>query len=253
MAIRPKWQNGILTYLDTSTLQTVYVMAPVIFQDHFLGNTVNKYAAGENTTAIWKTTETNLNTAIGVLANTPNGIAQITLDNDDNAEVGALYFGDQLCFSMKQGLVFETRMTFHVLPTTGTETVQAVFGLASAHNTTPDSIATNAWFRVESAAKTALLWETDDGNTDDDDNAAGITLVADTYHVYKIDCTNLATGIKFYVDGNLVGTSTDMNTNLTTAEAKVQPYFGLSKAVAANNTGTGTMYIDYVLCYQRLA
>ena len=108
----------------------------------------------------------------GLIDDAVNGVMGLGLDNTDEVQIAAMHFGDNLCLSMAQGLVFETRLAFHVLPTTGTETVQAVFGLASAHNTTLDSIATNAWFRVESAANTALLWETDNGDTDDDDNDA---------------------------------------------------------------------------------
>ncbi|MFA5715290.1 MAG: hypothetical protein WC998_06100, partial [Candidatus Paceibacterota bacterium] len=117
-----------------------------------------------------------------------------------------------------------------------------------AHNTTLDSIATNAWFRVVSTAQTALLWETDNGDTDDDDNDASTVLVAETYHVYRIDCTSTS-AVKFYVDDVLVGTS-DMSTTLSASEAKVQPYFNVSKAKSSANTGTGTMYIDYVKIFQ---
>lgn len=245
---KSRWIGGKLCFYDG--LETVKPVSPILFYDDFVGAYLSKYVANENTTAPWKTVETNLNTGIALVANEVNGVAGIILDSDDNAEVGCLHFGDQLCFSMKQGLIFETRLAFNVLPLTGTETVQAVFGLASAHNTTPDSVATNAWFRVESAANTALLWETDDGNTDDDDNDASTVLVADTYHIYRIDCRDLANGIKFLVDGTVVGTSGDMNTNLTSSEAKVQPYFCMSKAKAAANTGTGTMYVDYVRVWQ---
>lgn len=235
-----KFSNGKQVFYDGSTGETIHPMYAVVAKDDFLGEAYN--------TTFWGTTETNLNTAIGLVDDEVNGVLQLTLDSDDNAEVAALHFSDNLCLNMAQGLVFETRLAFHVLPTTGTEHVQAVFGLASAHNTTLDSIATNAWFRVESTAQTALLWETDNGDTDDNDNDAGTVLVADTYHIYRIDCTNTA-AVKFYVDDTLVGTS-DMSTTLSAAEAKVQPYFNLSKAVSANNTGTGTMYIDYVKVFQ---
>jgi hypothetical protein len=244
-----KWKANRLLYYDSTSGEIIKPVAPIVFYDDFLGNALNKYVANENTTAVWKTTETNLNTGIALVANEGNGVAAIIVDADNNAEVGALYWGDQLGLNMDRGLIFETRLTFHVLPTTGTEHVHAVFGLASAHNTTPDDIATNCWFRVESTAQTALLWETDDGNTDDDDNSASTTLVADTYHIYTIDCTSLA-AVKFYVDGTLVGTSVDMSTNLTASEAKVQPYFNICKEVSSANTGTGTMYIDYVRCWQ---
>ena len=61
-------------------------------------------------------------------------------------------------------------------------------------------------------------------------------LVADTYHVYRIDCTDTS-AVKFYVDDTLVGTS-DMSTTLSAAEAKVQPYFNVSKAKSWPTAGT---------------
>jgi hypothetical protein len=250
MAIRGKYIHGIPMVIDVASNEHIAPMAPVVFQDDFLGAALQKYVTGENTTALWKTTETNLNTGIALVDDAVNGVAAIILDVDDNAEVGALHFGDNLCLSLLQGLVMEFRATFHVLPTTGTEDVQAVMGLASAHNTDLDTIGTNAWFRVESAAQTALLWEADNpGGTDDDDNAAGVTLVADTYNVYRIDATDNA-AVKFYVDGNLVGTA-DMSTSMSTADALVQPYFNVSKAVSSNNTGTGTLYVDYVRVWMK--
>lgn len=249
MGVKAKWLSGNLVYYNG--LHHVLPVAPVVFHEHFLGAYLEKYVANENTTARWKTTETT--GAVALVANAVNGIASAAITNADSAQVAALHFGDQLCFSLKQGLIWEARLALHTLPTTGTETVQAVWGLASAHNTDLDAVATNVWFRVESAAQTALLWETDDGNTDDDDNAAGVTMVADAYKIYRIDCRDLVNGVKFYVDGALVGTSGDFLTNLTDAEAKVQPYFNVSKAKAVANTGTGEIYLDYVTVWQNLS
>jgi hypothetical protein len=246
MSTKFQWKSGKGSFYDGN--ETVKPLSPCVFADDFLGYKLAKYVANENTTAPWAAVETT--GSVALVANTANGIVSAAITNADSAQVAALYFGDQLCFSMKYGLIFETRLTFNVLPTTGTEYVHAVFGLASATNATLDSIATNAWFRVVSDAQTALLWETDDGNTDDDDNAAGITLVAGTYHIYRIDCRDLVNGVKFYVDNALVGTSGDMLTNLTDAEALVQPYFNVMKAKSSANTGTGTMYIDYVRVWQ---
>lgn len=250
MTVKCDWNwkgTGHQVFYDLVSHEMLAGSFPVQFADDFLGAHLQKYTSGENTTSPWQTVETNLNTAIGLVTDEVNGVVQLTLDSDDNAEVACLHFGDNECLSIAQGLIFETRLTFHVLPTTGTETVQAVFGVAGQHNTTPDSVDVHAWFRVESAAQTALLWETDDNTTNDDDNAAGVTLVADTYHVFRIDCTSVS-AVKFYVDDVLVGTA-DMS-DLTTALAKVQPYFCLSKAKSVANTGTGTLYIDYVKAWQ---
>jgi len=212
----------------------------VVLYEDFLGEAYN--------TAFWGTTETALNAAIALSADVANGALAMVLDSDNNSEIAALHFGDNECLRIDQGLIFEARLTLSVLPLTGTETVQAVWGVAGAHNATLDTIDCNAWFRVESAANTALLWETDDNVTNDDDNDAGITLVAGTYNVYKIDMTDTS-AVKFYVDDVLVGTGS--MAGLTAAIGDVQPYFNVSKVKSAGNTGTGTMLIDYVKIYQQ--
>jgi hypothetical protein len=237
-----KFSHGRQVFFDGSNGETILPMYPVVINDDFLGEAYN--------TTFWGTTETASGGTLvkGLIDDATNGVMGIGLSNTDEVQIAALHFGDNLCLSMAQGLVFETRLAFNVLPTTGTEYVNAVFGLASAHNATLDSIATNAWFRVVSTAQTALLWETDNGDTDDDDNDASTVLVADVYRVYRIDCTNTA-AVKFYVDDVLVGTS-DMSTTLSASEAKVQPYFNVSKTKSSANTGTGTLYIDYVKVFQ---
>ena len=227
-----------------------FSLAPISkidFFDDFLGAYLQKYTTLENTTSLWKTVETALNAAIGVVAGGTNGIVQITLDSDDNAEVGVLHWGDNESLLIGQGLIFEARVSWPVLPLTGTETVQSVVGLAGAHNADLDTVDVNAWFRIESGANTTLLWETDDDITNDDDNSTGITLVAGTYYTLKIDASD-KNNVMFYVDGVLVGTGS--MAGITGTTGKVQPYFNVSKAVSANNTGTGTMYIDYVRILQ---
>jgi hypothetical protein len=131
-------------------------------------------------TTFWGTTETNLNTAIALDQDGIGGILEIIVDADDNAEIGAVHFSDNESMYLEKGLIFEARVSWPVLPLTGTETVQTVVGMAGAHNASLDTIDCNAWFRIESAANTALLWETDDNVTNDDDNDASTVLVAGT-------------------------------------------------------------------------
>ena len=218
----------------------------VIFEDDFLGYKFNQYIAGENTTAPWVTVETDINLAPLLVADTANGVVQLTLDSDDVTQQAVIYWGDQLSLSPTQGLIFECRAAFPVLPTSGGgENTWTVFGLASATNgagDNVDTIAVNAWFRVESDTQTTLLYESDDTSTDDNDNiVSGVTLAPNVYHIFRIDMTNLAT-VGFYVDNVLKGT-TDMSA-LTTET--VQPYFCVQKIKAAANTGVGTLHVDLV-------
>ncbi|KKK50902.1 hypothetical protein LCGC14_3120370, partial [marine sediment metagenome] len=131
--------SGRQVFFDAATYETIHANYPISFSDDFLGYSLQKYVAGENTTAPWRTVETSLNTGIGLKADEINGVVNLIVDSDDNAEVAVLHWGDQESLSIERGLIFEARVAFSVLPTTGTETVQAVWGLAGAHNTTPDS------------------------------------------------------------------------------------------------------------------
>lgn len=229
--------------VETEPLDHFVRRSKVDFFDDFLGLHLKKAIAAENTTAQWSTVETDINLAPENVADATNGVVQLTLDSDDIAQVACLYFGDSEQFLIGQGLVFEARVALAVLPTTGTEEVEAAWGLAGEHNADLDTVDVNAWFRCESPTETVLLWETDDAVTNDDDNTAGVTLVAGTYHTYKIDASD-DSAVQFYVDGVFIAES-DMS-GLTSTTAKVQPYFQLSKAKSAANTGVATMYIDYV-------
>jgi len=242
------WKNtGYPVIYDKSTAESVVPMFPIVFYDDFLGADTAIPAGGSEESGCKWATKIVANGTVAKEADAIGGVMALALTNADEAQGAGLYWGDQESLSLEKGLIFEARVTFSVLPTTGTETVQAVFGLAGAYNVTPDTIDCNAWFRVESAAKTALLWETDDNVTNDDDNDASTVLVAGTYNIYRIDATDTS-AVKFYVDGVLVGTGS--MAGLTGAVGNVQPYFMVSKAKTTAQTGTGTMKIDYVRIFQ---
>lgn len=247
MSTKARWKSGKAEFYDG--YETVKPLSPVVLEDDFLGSKADIYAASTNAGARWTTVETSLDTAIALVDDATNGIVALGVGATDRTELAALYNGDNLQFSLKNGLMMEFRGTFSVLPTTADSTVTtAVLGLASAHNGTADSVATNVWFRLDGSG--ALKWESDDGNTDDDDNATTKTLVATTHNIFRIDARSLASGIKFYVDSSLMGTTGDFNTNLTASEAKVQPYFRVSKVKGGKNVNTGTFQLDYVKVWQ---
>lgn len=257
MSTKYKFLNGQSTAFNTALPSEITpVGAPVYFYDDFLGAYFQKYAANENTVAPWVTTETNLNTPIGLVADGVNGVVQITIDADDNAEVGYIGWNGQEALSMNQGLVWEARIAVHTLPTAdGAETTDLLWGLSGAYNADPDAVDVNAWFRMvgTAAGSTAVVWETDDNVTNDDDNAiSGLTIVADEYHIYRIECTGTVAGddqkATFYVDGSPVGTGT--MAGLTAATGLVQPVLWGLKTKTVKNVSVGAIYCDYVKCWQ---
>jgi hypothetical protein len=242
---KARWRYNAPDFYENTTQETISRQVPVQFCDDFLGKYLNKYVAADNSAGIWTVTETNINTTAGITANEPNGILCMQLDADNNAEVCCVDFGDQLCFDLKSGLVFEARVNLGVLPSAAG--VIAAWGLGSARNNTHDTVATNCWFRAE--ANGAILWETDGGGTDDDDdNATGVTVVNTDWKVYRIEVVQTAADtatVYFYIDGALVGTGGF--TALTDAEAKVQPTFQIVKGAGE---AVGTMNVDYVKVWQ---
>ena len=244
---RAKFDNHTLGYQYGN--ETVMRLSPVQFFEDFIGANngagfPGEYIAAENTTAIWRTVETNLNTAIAVVDDAANGIVRVIADADNNAEQGLLYFADNLQFRLNQGLIFECRAALFALPTTvAGQGVFVTLGLGSATNADPDAVAVNIWFRLQGTAD--ILWETDDNvAVDDDDNDTGLNASAGVYYIFRIDCTDWTTP-KFYIDGALVGTG-----NMAALAApSVQPCLQAGKLGAAT-TSLGTLDIDYVRIWQ---
>lgn len=198
------WQNtGFPVIYDKATAESLIPMFPIVFEDDFLGSDIAFPATGTAEAGSKWSMLIVANAVVGKVADGLNGIASLALTNADEAQIAVLDWNDQESLSLNQGLIFETRLCFSVLPLTGTTIVSAVFGLAGAHNADLDTIDCSAWFRVESGANTVLLWEVDDNtaNNDDDNICAGITLVANVYHIFRIDATDIA-AVKFYVDGH---------------------------------------------------
>ena len=91
----------------------------------------------------------------------------------------------------------------------------------------------------------AINAEKDDAVADTP-GATGVTAVASTYNIFRIDATT-QTNIKFYIDGARVAGSTTFSSASNTANSKCQPYFACDKT---SNAATATMLIDYVKIWQ---
>ncbi len=169
------------------------------------------------------------------VANTVNGMYRLLHDSQSEAQKLTLYWADSLHIDITKQPIFEARLKINFAGATFSADQRIVIGLATARNATLDSIATNAWFRIE-GANLDILWETDDTVTDDDDNDSGIDIVDNTYTVFKIDASDL-TQVKFYVDGVLAGTGAMSST------ATVQPYIEIQRDAG---TELESVDIDYV-------
>lgn len=136
---------------------------------------------------------------VGPVANVANGPLIIQLNAAADAQVAGVDLGDQVIIPGTKGATFACWIT----PSAFTTAQRAVIGLASAYNATFNSVALNAWFRLE--ASLVLLAETDDATTDRDAQSTGKTLVAATPVLLRIDMRDIG-AVKFHVDERKVAT-----------------------------------------------
>lgn len=167
------------------------------------------------------------------------GAARLTLASNSEAENVCLFMNDVLPFDLRQLL----RVDF-IAQVSGVDSATTiVFGVGSARNDTPDSVATNAWFRIEGSASTsALVVETDDGTTDNDDRATGQTL-SNSYKKCSIDFSQGISDVRFFIDGERVAASTTFSMASATAGQNVQLMAQVQKA---SGTGVASLTIARV-------
>jgi galactose mutarotase-like enzyme len=116
-----------------------------------------------------------------------------------------------------------------------------VFGLGSARDDTPDSVTAHAWFRMEGANSTTLVYaESDDGTRDVNDISTGVTL-GTTFKRFVIDFTGGKSDVKFYIDGQRVCASQTFD--MSAYSSGLQPIFQLQKAA---NTNADSFVCDYI-------
>jgi len=235
MSTKAVYDNQILNFYESTSLERVAPLAPLVWYEDFLGSNGLKVATNG---ALWTVKDTGDATEADV-ADEVNGVVALTLAATSEKEEAGIYWGDQRTLKAGQGLFFEARVCVSVTPTLVAE---ASWGLASDYVEGIDNVASHATFKVDGS--TAVVCESDDGSADRDDIATGVTAGTTDWRIYRIDATD-ASDVKFYIDGNRVASST---TFLVTGATLLQPYFYAYKASGA---GLGTVKIDYVRVWQK--
>lgn len=114
-------------------------------------------------------------------ASVSGGPMELALTSASQAQIVTFYMGDILPFDIDDLI----RVSFLAKISDELDaSVNAVLGLAGAQNDDPDAVAANAWFKL--GGSNSLLCESDDGTTDNDDKATGLTLGA-SYKRLAID------------------------------------------------------------------
>ena len=205
------------------------------YVDDFVGTSVT-FPTSANIGTPWLTAVTGAAPPTHVRA---GSLATLTLTNASQAQILSLHHGDSLAFDIDDLMSLEMRVELGAA--TFTSGSIFCFGLASARNDTADSVAANAWFRMEGANSTTQVYvETDDGTRDNDDIATGVTL-GTSFKKFYIDFTGGKSNVKFYIDGQQVARSRTFD--MSGYSSGLQPFFQLQKA---SNTNADVAIIDYV-------
>ncbi|MFQ5471303.1 MAG: hypothetical protein ACE5FA_00265 [Dehalococcoidia bacterium] len=233
----------MLRYLDPATGETLRVEAPIFFKEDFLGDNVVT-----DGTLRWLFTETSPAGGPGTIAIVDDGLGGqvlMSIASASNEQASArIDFGDNLQFDPSKGLFFEARVALSKAASVYAAT-DVLIGLASAHNIAADSIVSHVWFRLVDGYD--LMFETDDGTLDDDDNDLGVDVAEDTFNVLTFDATDLSR-IKVYVDGvRKPDGNTTFNASALTASEKLQPYIAVNRR---SGTLLPDLLVDSVLVAQ---
>jgi hypothetical protein len=225
---------------DAATSETIVRFAAAMLDEDFTGPGHVFPAAGSPSVGypwVKKTVLSAGTPTVAVLANSGGGIARLALDATSEKQEATLYANDSLNWDMTKSAIFEARVANHVLPSAAA--VEIVFGLQSVWIDGPDNASFYAEF--QQLASGAVNMRTKDGvNTIS--KASGVTLLADAFHIFRIDATD-PTNVRFFIDGAEVSTSGQLSFAATGASAILQPYFSVYKA---SGVGVGSLDIDMV-------
>lgn len=238
MSTKAKYGSTFLRYFESTTHESTRIIAPVYFEDDFIGaNTVVPAAGSSESGVAWvKKIVGAAPPTLAIKADAAGGQVECALTADSQKQNAELYMDDQRQFDISKGVIFEARISPSVLPTGNAE---AVIGLIGDWADGLDATTYSAFFTLDGSGE--IFCETDD-NVTDNSVTSGVTLVNTDWAVLRIEILDV-TNILFYVNGNRVAGSTTFGYAATGANAVLQPVAGVYKA---SGTGVGTLLIDYI-------
>lgn len=228
MSTKARYANGQIEYFESTTQERVLVTAPVVFFEDFLGKALN--------TSVWGTRDTGAATE-AYKAAAPNGVVELALDNTNEAQLAGLDWADFRPLAIANGLVFEAKYRFTVIPTTS---AIACIGLCGNHNAAVDTVAESIWFRHDFSG--LITVEADDTSHETSKVTTGKTLALNEWTIVRVDLTTPSDCL-FFVNGNRVASTTTFNFNQVTTLV-VQPVARIGKEGV--QTHVGTLELDYV-------
>lgn len=171
----------------------------------------------------------------------PAGVAQLLLDSaQTEVQNVCLSFGNILCWDINDRIVARFRVA------QGQATIDSAtsisFGLTGDRHDTIDSIAQHMLFRL--IGSNSVVCESDDGTTDLDDKATGISL-STTYREFVLDAQDL-TDVKFFGEdgsGRLIRLAKSVTFDMSAYSGALQPFFQIQKTSDSNGDA---FLIDYI-------
>lgn len=178
------------------------------------------------------------------IAGANGGGVELKFSVDAEVQNLCLYFGDKLAYDIDD--LIRAWFIVKTVATLDAATMLA-FGMAGARNDVLDSVAQHAWFRLE--ANNNVVVETDDGTTDLDDKATGLTL-NDAFRRFEINFSErvstqepptVSTGGKSHVgfyasnaQGSLRRVASGTRFNMSAYSDGLQPLLQIQKTADAN-------------------
>ncbi|SHJ70481.1 hypothetical protein SAMN05444159_1274 [Bradyrhizobium lablabi] len=245
MSTGSQFRNGIETFFEKNTFETVMPMSPLMFAEEFIGagHTAGIPAAGTPSAGypwVKKIVGAGLPT-VALAPNASGGQVQLALTATSEQQDAVLYWNDNLAIDVTKGTVWEARAALSVPPSAAG--VQMVMGLAAAWINGPDNNV--KYLEFGCTANNNLLLRSQDGVTQNSIAAsnAGSAITLDTnFHIFRFNCADV-TDIGFYFDGNRVNPTGSIAFAATGANAILQPYIAVYKTIS---TGLATLLVDKV-------
>lgn len=222
---------------DAATNETIVRYTAATLDEDFTGPGFSTLPTSATAGCAWikKTVQTGGTPSVAPVSNAGGGVIRLALDATSEKQEASLYAADVLNWDMTKSAIWEARISNHVVPSAAA--VEMVFGLHSVWIDGPDNASFYADF--QQLASGVVNMRTKDGvNTLS--NATGVTMVVDTFHIFRIDATD-PTNVRFFIDGAEVSTKGQMSFAATGASAILQPYVSVYKA---SGVGVGTIDLD---------
>lgn len=207
----------------------------VEFVDDFIGGETFATAGQGSPWAIADTSSAGTPTYT-LVDGSQNGEISLAFDSQTEAQNVCLYNNNILWLDIDNLIEVEFRVKQG--QTTADTATSAAWGVTGDRHDTIDSVAQAAIFRI--IGSNAVVCESDDGTTDLDDKATGVTL-SSTYKRFVISFANGKSDVRFYIDGQRVATSTTFD--MSAYSGSLQLFVQLQKT---SDNNTDSLVIDYV-------